>query len=315
MQAATFTQYGDPSVVTITDVPIPQPGKDEVRVRITATAVTAADSRIRAARFPKGFGALARLIFGVRSPRRHVLGGVFAGEVAGVGTAVTGFESGQRVCGMTGAKLGAHAEYICVKAKKVTPIPDAVTDEQAAGILFGGTTALTYLRDKAHIGPGATVLVNGGSGAIGTSAIQLAKHFGATVTAVTSTANVDLVRELGATQVIDYTQTNLADVGNRFDVVFDTVGNLNIESGRRLLADGGVLLLAVATLGQTLKARGNVKAGPAAEAPADYAFLLDLIAAGDLNTVVDSTYPLTDIVAAHTRVDTGRKVGNVIVTL
>lgn len=136
-----------------------------------------------------------------------------------------------------------------------------------------------------------------------------------TVTAVTSTPNVDLVRELGATQVIDYTQTNLADVGNRFDVVFDTVGNLNIESGRRLLADGGVLLLAVATLGQTLKARGNVKAGPAAEDPANYAFLLDLIAAGELTTVVDSTYPLTDIAAAHTRVDTGRKVGNVIVTV
>lgn len=314
MQAAVYTEYGEPSVVSIADLPVPQPGKGDVRVQVSTTAVTAADARIRAATFPRGFAGLARLVFGIRSPRRHILGGVFAGEVAGLGTGITGFESGQRVCGMTGARLGAHAEYICVKASKVTLIPDAVSDEQAAGVLFGGTTALTYLRDKAKIAPGATVLINGGSGAIGTNAIQLARHFGGHVTAVTSTANVELVRNLGAEQVIDYTQTNLSDVGNRFDIVFDTVGNLSIESGRRLVADGGVLLLAVASLGQTLKARGNVKAGPAAEDPADYAFLLDLVAKGDLTAVIDSTYPFADIVAAHARVDTGHKVGNVIVS-
>ncbi len=194
-------------------------------------------------------------------------------------------------------------------------IPAAITDEQAAGILFGGTTALNYLRDKAQIKRGSTVLINGGSGAIGTNAIQLAKHFGASVTAVTSTANVELVRGLGAERVIDYTQTDLTSIDNSFDVVFDTVGNLSIDSGRRLLADGGVLLLAVADLSQTMRARGNVKAGPASEKPADFSFLLDLAAKGELRAVIDSTYPLADIVAAHSRVDTGHKVGNVIVTL
>lgn len=315
MRAAIFDHYGDPSVITIGEVPIPAPGKNEVRVKVVASAVTAADSRIRAAKFPKGFAFFARLVFGIRAPRRPVLGGVFAGQVDAVGEDVTAFQPGDQVCGMTGTSFGAHSEYICVKAKKLAVIPTGVSPEQAAGILFGGTTALNYLRDKARIQPGATVLINGGSGAIGTSAIQLARHFGARVTAVTSTGNVELVRSLGAERVIDYTKTDLASIKNRFDIVFDTVGNLTIESGRRLLSDGGVLLLAVAGLAETLRARGNVKAGPSREDPADYAFLLELIDRDELRAVIDSTYPLENIVAAHERVDTGHKVGNVIITM
>ena len=315
MRAAVFTEYGPPSVVTVTNYPIPSPAKNEVRVKVATTAVTAADSRIRAANFPKGFGMLARLIFGIRAPRRTVLGAVFAGVVDAVGAEVTDFAVGDRVCGMTGAKFGAHADYVCAKVTKVAAIPEPVADDQAAGILFGGTTALTYLRDKAAVTPGTTVLVNGGSGAVGTNAIQLARHYGAHVTAVTSTGNVQLMRDLGAEQVIDYTTTELKTISNQFDVVFDAVGNITIESGRRMLTSDGVLLLAVASLGQTLKAHGKVKAGPASERAADFTTLLELAARGELRAVIDSSYPLADIAAAHARVDTGRKVGNVLVTM
>jgi NADPH:quinone reductase-like Zn-dependent oxidoreductase len=220
---------------------------------------------------------------------------------------------GEEVCGMTGVKLGAHAEYVAVQAKRLARKPSAVSHEDAAGVLFGGSTALFFLRDKASVGPGMSVCVNGASGAIGTSAVQLAKHFGATVTGVTSTANADLVTGLGAGRVIDYTRDDLADVVDRFDVVLDAVGNLSIASGRRLLTPEGVLLLAVAGLGDTVRARGNVVAGPAPERIEDFEFLLGLVADGAITVVIDRIHDLQDIAEAHRRVDSGRKIGNIIV--
>ena len=313
MRAAVLDRYGAPEVVRVAEVPRPEPRAGEVLVRVTAAAVTAADSRIRGARFPRGFGVLARLVFGVRRPRRPVLGGVFSGVVEAVGSRVTGFTVGDEVCGMTGARLGTHAQYVAVPAKKVARKPAGVTHEQAAGVLFGGSTALYCLRDRASVGPGRSVLVNGASGAIGTSAVQLAKHFGARVTGVTSAGNAALVTDLGADRVIDYTSTPLADVTDRFDVVLDAVGTLSPTSGRRLLTDDGVLLLVVATLGENLRARGNVKAGVTPERVQDFDLLLRLVAAGDLTVVVDRVYDLDDIAAAHRRVDSGHKVGNVLI--
>lgn len=313
MRAAVVDRYGPPEVVSVTEVPLPQPGTGEVLVHVLAAAVTSGDSRIRGARFPRGFGPLARLAFGIARPRRRVLGGTFAGVVETTGAGVDDLAPGQAVCGMTGTKLGAHAEYVVVPVTRVAHMPAGVSPDDAAGVLFGGTAALFFLRDKGSVSPGDSVLVNGASGAVGTNAVQLAKHFGATVTAVTSAANATLATGLGADHVIDYTADGLTATDMRFDAVLDCVGNLTIQSGRQLLADGGVLLLAVAGLWTTLRARGNVVAGSAPERAEDFRLLLGLVASDDLTVVHDSAYELVDIADAYRRVDSGHKRGNVIV--
>lgn len=313
MRAAVVDRYGAPEVVRVVEVPQPTPRTDEVLVRVRAAAVTSGDARIRGARFPAGFAFFARPVFGIRRPRRPILGGTFSGQVEAVGACVRGFAPGDEVCGMTGARMGAHAELVAVRATRLARKPSAVTHDDAAGVLFGGSAALFFLRDKASVRSGTSVLVNGASGAIGTNAVQLAKHPGATVTGVTSQANVELVATLGADRVIDYTREELAGLGDRFDVVLDTVGNLSIASGRRLLTEHGVLLLAVAGLGDNLRARGNVVAGVAPERAADFDHLLRLVADDTLTVVIDQAYDLADIVEAHRRVDSGHKVGNVLV--
>lgn len=313
MRAAVFERYGAPQVVHVTELPTPEPRPGEVRVRVTVAAVTAGDARIRGSRFPKGFGPVARLMYGVTRPRRGVLGNVFSGVVDAVGRGVTEFSPGDQVCGMTGPRMGAHAEYVVVDTARVVRKPAEVSHEDAAGVLFGGTTALYFLRDRAALRPGASVLVNGASGAVGTNAVQIAKHFGATVTGVTSTPNLALVTELGADRTVDHTATGVLSLTDRFDVVLDTVGNLSPASGRGLLDDGGVLLLAAASLWDIVRARGNVRAGAAPERAEDFAFLLGLVADRGLTSVTDRIEPLQEIAAAHRRVDSGRKVGNVLV--
>ncbi len=313
MRAAVIDRYGVPELVRVTEVPRPEPRANEALVRVVAVAVTSADSRIRGARFPRGFAIPARLLFGIRRPRRPILGSAFSGVVESVGLKVAGFAPGDEVCAMTGMAMGAHAEYVALPATKLARKPAAVTHENAAGVLFGGTTALHFLQDKARVGPGTSVLVNGASGAIGTNAVQLARHFGATVTGVTSAANAELVTSLGAERVIDYTTTDLFSVSERFDVVLDTVGNLSITSGRRLLSPNGKLLLAVANLGETIRAVGNVAAGVTPERVADVEFLLRLVADGQLTVVHDQIFDLADMVLAYQRVDGGHKRGNVVV--
>lgn len=314
MRAAVVRQYGGPEVVEVAQVPDPTPGTHEVIVRVDAAAVTSADARIRGATFPPGFAPFARAIFGLTRPRRKVLGGSLSGVVSAVGKQVDSVAVGDAVCGTTGMRLGAHAELVAVPAKRLVRIPDGVSSANAAAVIFGGTTALHFLRDKAQLQPGQRVLVNGGSGAVGTSAIQLARHLGAEVTAVTSGANVGLVTKLGAHQTIDYTQTPLRDIASRFDVVLDTVGTIDIELGRRLVTDTGVLLLAVASLGQTVRARGQVKAGSAPERVEDIAHLLDLVARGQLSPVIERTVSLEELREAYRLIDSGRKVGNVLLT-
>lgn len=291
---------------------MPTPGAKEVLVRVRAVAVTAGDARIRGANFPKGFAILARLMFGIRKPRRRVLGMFFSGVVESVGADVDRFRPGDEVCGATGAKMGAHADFVAVAADKLAEKPDELSHEDAAAVLFGGNTALYFLRDKVKLNPGAPVLVNGASGAVGTSAVQLARHLGARVTGVTSSANKALVAELGAERVIDYTQEPLAEVKSRYDVVVDTVGNVSIASGKGLLTDDGVLVLVAADLGQNARARGNVVAGPAPDRLEYIEMLVKLAAAKELRSVIDQIYDLSEVVAAHARVDSGHKVGNVI---
>ncbi|WP_022889978.1 NAD(P)-dependent alcohol dehydrogenase [Agromyces italicus] len=327
MRAAVVERYGPPSVARVETVPDPVARRGESLVRVMAATVNSGDARIRGARFPRGFAVPGRLALGVRGPRVRVLGAVFAGVVEAIGadatggaphaggTVASGYAVGDRVCGMTGARMGAHAELVAVPASRLARIPDGVTFDDAAGVLFGGSTALHYLRDKAAVRPGEHVLVVGASGAVGTNAVQLAKHFGAKVTAVTSAPNAKLVTALGADRVVDYRTTplgSLASRGERFDVVFDTVGALSPATGRPLLAEGGRLLLAVASLGEMITARGPVKTGTSPERAEDFATLLGLIATGDLRVVVDETMPLDRLAEAHARVDSGRKVGNLV---
>lgn len=315
MRAAVVDRYGPPEVVRVEEVPRPTPGRGEVRVRVRAAAVTSGDARIRAARFPPGFAVPARLAFGITRPRRAVLGGTFSGVVDAVGPRVEGVAPGDEVCGMTGTKLGTHAEEVLVAADRLVALPEGVSHTDAAGLLFGGTTARHFLR-RAGAGPGRSVLVNGASGAIGTNAVQLAHLQGATVTGVTSAANAALVAGLGADRTIDHTVVDITGpegIDEQFDVVLDAVGNLSIASGRRLLRPGGVLVLAVAGLGEVLRARGDVVAGSAPERVDDMAHLVGLVAAGELTVVIDECWDLDAIVEAHRRVDSGHKRGNVVV--
>jgi len=300
-------------VVRVAEVPDPRPKPAQVLIRVASSTVNSADSRIRGARFPTGFSPFARVFFGVRRPRRQILGATFAGTVVGRGDRVDGWADGERVCGTTGMRMGAHAELVAVDADRLVRIPDGVSDDDAAGALFGGLAALPFLRDRARVGGGDSVLVNGASGAVGIAAVQIAAAAGARVTGVTSTANIELVRRLGAEQVVDRTRTDVVAADDRYDVVFDAVGNLTIASGRGLLAPGGRLVLAVATLGQTVRARGNVMAGPAPERVEDVRHLLGMVVDGTVEVVVDRTYGLDEIVEAHRLVDSGHKVGTAVV--
>jgi NADPH:quinone reductase-like Zn-dependent oxidoreductase len=315
MRAVVVDRYGPPEVARTLEVPTPEPRAGEVLVRVAATPVTSGDARLRAGRFPSGFGLPARLAVGIRGPRGRILGAAFSGAVAAIGDDVAGVAVGDRVTAMTGVRMRAHAEFVITTPAKLVPTPPALSADAAAAVLFGGATALDYLRDRARVAAGSTVLINGASGAVGTSAVQVARHLGAEVVAVTSAANADLVRRLGATRVVDYRATPLETLrakGERFDVVFDTVGNLSPASGRPLLTGGGVLLLAVASLGQLLAARGPVKAGPASESREIVESVLQLAADGVLDPVIESTHALEGIVDAYRRIDSGRKVGNIV---
>lgn len=318
MKAAYYTAYGPPDVVSIHDIPKPQPKNNELLVKVMATAVTAADARIRAARFPKGFGVLARMAFGLSKPRVHVLGSCFSGTVEAVGKSVSAFQVGDEVCGMTGIGMGAHAEYLTISADKpIVKKPRTISHEDAAGILFGGTAALYFIRDRAKVQQGDTVLINGASGAVGTNAIQLANYFGGTVTGVTSGDNTELVTTLGAEHIIDYQKESFLDDQQTYDVILDAVGNVSIKRGVRLLSDKGRLVLMVASLGQILAStmRPNVLTGTAPEKKQDVEFLLSLLAEGKLRVVIDKVYALEDIADAYAHVDSGHKKGNCIIQI
>ena len=295
MKAAVYTQYGSPNVVSVKEVPMPTPNKDELLVRVVASAVTVADGRIRAARFPRGFGVLARLAFGLFRPNHHILGSCFSGVVEAVGESVTGFSVGDEVAGMTGMRMGAHAEYVTISAKKsVVHKPKNVSHDDAAGVLFGGTAALYFMRDIGHVSRGQSALVIGASGVVGGNAVQLAAHAGARVTRVTSG------------------DTKPQSISDRFDIVLDTVGAITIKDGVRLLKPGGHLLLMVASLGQMLTFNPRVKTATATEKPSDIAHLLQLVSEGALRVRIDSTFTLDQIREAHARLESSKKKGTII---
>lgn len=322
MRAAVYRRYGGPEVVHVETVPRPRPKPGEVLVRVHASTVSSGDARVRSLRVPAGFGLLSRAALGVFGPRKPVLGTELAGEVAALGDGVTDYAVGDRVVAYPGVGLGCHAEYRAVPvAGCIARLPDSISFEQGASLGFGGTAALHFLRDAAKLQAGERVLVIGASGAVGGAAVQLAKHFGASVTGVTSTANVERVRGLGAERVVDYAREPLFG-SDRYDVIFEAVGVHAYADCRVGLAEGGRLVLCAGSVPQilgslvrTIGTTHRVLAGGAPERPADLALLVSLAEAGRYMPPIDRTYPLDRIAEAHAYVDTGRKRGSVVVTM
>lgn len=323
MKAAVYRTYGPPSVVRVEDVPTPRPKDHEVLIRIRAATVSSADWRIRSLHLPRGFGIFARQAFGVFGPRKPILGTELSGTIEAVGRAVTRFSIGEAVFAFPGTDLGCHAEFRTMRDDgRIARMPAGLTFEEAAALSFAGTTALYYLRDLANVGAGDEVLIVGASGAVGSAAVQLARHFGARVTGVTSTANVELVRALGADRVIDYTRDDFRRGPTAWDIIVDTVGAADFASCAPVLKEGGRLALVVATLPQLLgalrsrRAGGRrVLAGSANERVEDLLTLRALAEEGHFKPLIDRCYPLDQIAAAHAHVDTHRKRGSVVVTM
>jgi NADPH:quinone reductase-like Zn-dependent oxidoreductase len=320
MKAAVYRTYGPPDVVRIEDVDKPTPKKNEVLIKIRATTVSSADWRARSLAMPRGFGPIARLVFGLFGPRQRILGSELAGEIEAVGETVTKFNIGDHVFAYPGIGLGSHAQYRTMPEDgRIVLKPAALTFAEAAALCFGGATALHFLRDVAGVRRGERALIIGASGAVGSAAVQLAKHFGADVTGVCSTANLDLVRSIGADHVIDYTKEDFTRNGQTYDVILDTVGHASFSTCKHSMKENGRLLLIVATLAQMLAAAGHkpgnrkVFAGPAKETVEHLLFLKQLADAGHFRPVIDQSYPLERIVEAHARVDSGRKRGSVVI--
>jgi NADPH:quinone reductase-like Zn-dependent oxidoreductase len=316
MKAAVCNGFGS---IGIIDVEKPVPADNEVLVRIHASTVCAADYRVRKAH-------PLRWVFSVFKPGKPtILGMELAGTVVSVGRGVTRFRPGDEVFGGTGFKLGAHAEYACVREIGLEMKPVTMTHEEAAAVMFGGLTALCFLR-KANIQPGQSVLVYGASGSVGVFAVQLAKHFGARVTGVCSTANLDLVKSLGADDVIDYTIEDFSKAGRIYDMIFDTVGKSGYSRSLKSLKRGGPYVLVAPSGGMlsilgdiprqtwiSLTGAAKVVGGVTRPAAGDLSFLKGLIEAGQLRTVIDRRYPLSQIAEAFEYAGAGHKKGHVVI--
>lgn len=305
MRAVIYTRYGPPEVLHMAEVKKPVPKEGEILVKVFATTVTAGDVRARAFDVPLWQWLPARLYLGLTKPRRSILGLELAGEVEEVGKAVKRFKPGDSVFAFAGFGFGGYAEYRCLpESGKPTDgmaaaKPGSLTYEEATAAPVGGLTALAFLR-KAAIRSGQKVLIYGASGSVGTFAVQLARSYGADVTGVCSTANLEMVRSLGAVHVLDYTRDDLTAVADRYDLVFDAVGKAPSAVKKGLLKMNGRFLTV---------------AGSTDLQPDDLTRLKEFIEAGQVRPVIDRVYPLEQVVEAHRYVGTGRKRGNVVITV
>ena len=323
MKAVVCTEYGAPEVLQIREVNTPAPSDNEVLVKVHATTVTAADYRVRSFNVPTSFWLPARLALGLTKPRKSILGMELAGEVEAIGKDVTRFRKGDQVFAATLQTFGAYAEYICLAEDGPVALqPTNTTYEEAAAIPIGARTALHYLKDLGKIQPGQKVLIYGASGSVGTYAVQLAKYFGAEVTGVCSTSNLDLVKSLGADKVIDYTVDDFTTAFETYDIIFITVDKCPFSACEKALRKGGVYL----NIGRPLPSwemiwasisRGMkiVVGKNAPESADDLLALKEIIEAGRLKPVIDRTYPLEQIVEAHHYADQGHKKGNVVIRM
>ena len=325
MKAIVWTKFGPPDVLQFQEVAKPAPKDHEVLIRIYATTVTAGECALRSLNIPIAFRLPLRIYVGLIRPRPVILGQELAGEIEAVGKDVKRFRKGDQVFGWSGLGLGAYAEYTCLPEDGVLAIkPSTMTYEEAATLAIGGLDAVFFLR-RGTIQSGQKVLINGAGGSIGTFAVQLARYFGADVTAVDSTEKLDMLRSLGADRVIDYTQEDFTKGGETYDVIFDVVGKSSFSRSVRLLTHNGRYLLGNARLSQRVRggwtSRRSSKqvipwaARAASEYTADFKFLTELIEAGKIQSVIDRCYPLEQTAEAHRYVDTGDKKGNVVITV
>jgi len=305
MKAIVCTGYGPPEVLQLKEVKTPTPTRDQVRIKIHATSVTASDCIVRGLKFRFRKRLLLRLLFGFKAPRRPILGMVLAGEIDSLGRDITAFKVGDPVFGVSQRLFGTYAQYVCWPASGLLATPPAnLSFEEAAALPYGGLLALYFIR-LADIKAGQHVLVYGASGAIGTVAVQLIRHLGAQVTGVCSTANLKLVESLGASAVIDYTREDLTRRPERYDVIFDAVGRRKsrsalVDAQRALMPDGKLI---------------SVDDESPKLVPTDLIVLKELAESGALKPVIDRIYPLEEMVEAHRYVDGGHKKGNVLITV
>ncbi|MSQ11165.1 MAG: NAD(P)-dependent alcohol dehydrogenase [Dehalococcoidia bacterium] len=302
MKAIVYTKYGPPNVLQLKEIEKPTPKDDGVLIRIYAATVTSGDVRLRSFMVPPLFWLPARIMFGLRKPRRKILGHEFAGVIESVGKDVKLFKKGDKVFGSTGFGAGTYAAYISLPETKALALkPTNMTSGEAAAVPVGATTALFFLRDKGEIHSGQKVLIYGASGSVGTFAVQLAKQFGAEVTAVCSTTNLELVRSLGADKAIDYTREDFTQSGETYDLIFDAVGKSSSSRSKRALKRNGSFV--------------SVAHGIAPDRSQDLIFLKELIEAGKIRSVIDKRYSLEQVPKAHAYVDKGHKKGKVVITV
>jgi NADPH:quinone reductase-like Zn-dependent oxidoreductase len=318
MKAIVYTKFGPPEVLQLKELEKPRPKEDEVLIRIFATTVELEDPGFRKS---PGFNGILR-------PRNPILGMELAGEIEAIGKDVSQFQSGDQVYGNAGTGLGTYAEYICLSEGAALAIkPANLTFEEAAALTNGALTALPFLREKGNIQKGQKVIINGASGTVGSAAVQIAKYYGAEVTGVCSTSSLELVKSLGADQVIDYTAEDIAEVADTFDILFDVAGKSTFARTKHLLRPGGIFLATVpspaimySSITTSLFGEKKVRFGamglrsPDKKAK-DLRFLAEMIEAGKLKPVIDKTYPLEQMAAAHRYVEEGKKKGTIAITV
>jgi NADPH:quinone reductase-like Zn-dependent oxidoreductase len=327
MKAIVRSKYGPPEVLQLKEVEKPIPKDNEVLVKIHATTVTMGDCEMRSLKFSGLLKFLMRLGMGITGPRKKysILGQELAGEIEAVGNEVKLFKKGDPIFASTGFHFGAYAEYICLPEDGVISIkPANITYEEAAGVIVGGLEALHYLK-IANIQKGQTVLIIGASGSIGTIGIQLAKYYGADITAIGNPKSLELMKSLGAEKVIDYTKEDFTESGETYDFIFDVIGKTSFSSGLSSLNKNGIYLLANPKMTlinhEKREAKRNNKKliyrnmDKQMERIEDLNFLKELLEAGKLKSVIDRRYPLEQIVEAHTYVEKGQKTGNVVITV
>ncbi|TRX46397.1 NAD(P)-dependent alcohol dehydrogenase [Fulvivirga sp. M361] len=322
MKAVICTKYGPPEVLRLKEIEKPFPNENEILIKVYATTVTAADFRVRSFTVPLSFWLPARIILGIRKPKKQVLGMELAGEIESVGKHVKKFKPGDPVFAATLLKFGAYAEYICLpESGPIAPKPVNVNFHEAAAIPIGARTALHYLK-KGEVEKGQKVLIYGASGSVGTYAVQLAKYFGADVTGVCSTSNIKMVESLGADKVIDYSGKDFIKKLEKYDVIFVAVDKCPFSVCNRCLKDEGVYLNVTAPvktlpmLLTSMRSKKKIIVGEnSPESAEDLLFLKGLVEKGALRPVIDRSYTLDQIVEAHTYVDKGHKKGNVVITV
>jgi NADPH:quinone reductase-like Zn-dependent oxidoreductase len=324
MKAVVYDRYGPPEVLRFEEVERPAPKEDEVLIKVHATTVNRSDVHIREANRRSGLAAtlVSRMVSGLRAPRQRILGSEFAGEVVGAGAAVKDFAVGERVFGTNGLRFGAYAEFMCVRERaRIARMPAGLSFDDAAPICDGALNAMMGLK-YAGLGKGRRILIYGASGAIGTASVQLARHFGADVTAVCSTKHLELVKSLGADRVIDYTQDDFTKSGETYHVIVDAVGKLkftrcldSLEPGGLFFPTDGFENLIRALLPSRTGAKRVLFHIPPRQTKQDVLFLKGLVEAGEFRPVIDRRYPLEDVIEATRYVETERKTGNVVLTV